>query len=77
MSQPILVDPRWTSGSHYKPQAYSVGGRGGARSGRWASTPGYFSSCGADTSEGLVGGALEQTVEASPFIATRVSWAEG
>ena len=25
----VLADRGWTNGSHYKPQAYSVGGRGG------------------------------------------------
>ena len=77
MSHPILADPGWTSGSHCKPQAYSVGRRGVARSGRWAPTPGYFSSDGVDTSIDPAGGALEKSVEASPFIAARVSWAEG
>ena len=59
VSQPVLADPGWTSGSHCKPQAYSAGGRGGAGSGRWAPTPGYFSGGGADTSEDPAGGALE------------------
>ena len=34
----------------------SVGGRGGARSGRWAPTPGYFSSGAAGTSVDLASG---------------------
>ena len=59
MSQLVLGDPRWTSESHYKPRAHSVGGKGGAGSGRWAPTLGYFSNGGADTSEDLGGRALE------------------
>ena len=55
----ILVDPGWTNGSHCKAQAYSVGGRGGAKSGRWAPTLGYFSSTGPDTLEDQAGGSLE------------------
>ena len=42
MSQLVLADPRWISGSHCKPQAYSVGGRGGAGNGRWAPTWGVL-----------------------------------
>ena len=56
MSQLVLADAGWPSGSHCKPQAYGLGGRGGAGSGRWARTFGYFSSCGADTSEDPAGG---------------------
>ena len=59
MGQPVLADPRWTNGSHYKPQAYSVGGRCGVGSGRWAPTPGYFSRGGASTSKDPAGRALE------------------
>ena len=33
MNQPILVGLGWTSGSHYKPQVYGVGGKGGVGSG--------------------------------------------
>ena len=58
VSQLVLVDPRWTCASHCKPQGYNASGRGGARSGRWAPTPGYFSSGGVDTLEDLASGAL-------------------
>ena len=37
----------------------SANGRDGAGSGRWAPTPGYFSSCGADTSVDPADGARE------------------
>ena len=37
----------------------SAGGRGGAGSGRWAPTLGYFSRGGVGTSKDPVGGALE------------------
>ena len=44
---------------NYKPQAYSASGIGGAGSGRWAPTLGYFSGGGADTSEYPAGRTLE------------------
>ena len=72
-----MADPGRTSGFHCKPQAYNADGRGVARSGRWAPTLGYFSNDDAGTLEDLAGRALEQSMEASPFIAARVSWAEG
>ena len=40
-------------------------------------TPRYFSEDNADTSKDPTSGALGETRGASPFIATRVSWAEG
>ena len=58
MSQPVLTDLGWTNGSQCKPQAYSVGGKGGAGSGRWAPSPKYFSRGGADTSEDPTGRTL-------------------
>ena len=71
VSQPILAELGWTSGSHCKPQVYSADSKGGARSGRWAPTQGCFSGGGADTSGGLVGGARVWTMETNLCIAGR------
>ena len=59
MSHPVLAYPRRTNGYNYKPQAYSASGTGGARSGGWAPTLGYFISGGGGVSEDPIGWVVE------------------
>ena len=67
VSHLVLASPRWTGGSHCKPQAYNVGGRGGAESGRWSLILRYFNSGGVDTVEDPVGGTLKLDCGGRPF----------